>query len=397
MTRSQVFTDVVSLYLATFLSCIPNGILAVLISVKLKEHVSNDILISLVFVVQTGAGILFSKYIPKFGRKLGMINSIHTASVIAAVVSILFYYYFNYVIWLIITFIFGMCLFSFVAIRQTMLLEAAPNEHKAIISAASGMFVSLGIATGAILIKFIGHDGLKPHIIASFFYILSTAPMFFISGIDCEIKKPNRVSIWSYIYNSPKIMFGGFSFNYANASINSFLVIYGLKSGMSAAQASLLFSILLLGTLFSVPLGLLTDMINRRLMMLVCTVTSLLFTISIFLSQNSTQISTLLFLMFGFLTGIKLPALILINEKYEPSQRLSVISAFNKVCLVGSIVGVFSTGLFMKAFGPHGLWISIISALSLYLIFTLYNYSLKFFKGEEVLGDFFVKYERKKI
>lgn len=397
MRQKQLLIDVISLYLATFLSCIPNGILAVLISIKVKEYVRDDVLISLIFTTQTIAGIFFAKYIPKFGKKFGMINAIHIASITAAIIAVLFYHYVNYFLWLGITFIFGMCLFSFVAIRQTMLLDASPIKHKAVISSASGMFVSLGIAFGAMLINFIGSDGIKPHLVAAAFYLLSTIPMLFIKGIDCSIKQTKKIGLWRYITTSPKIMFGGFSFNYANSSVHSFLVIYGLKSGMDAAQSSLLFSVLLLGTLFSIPIGFLTDRINRRFIMFICTLTSLIFAIFIFISHDIHRISTPLFLMFGFSIGIKLPALILINEKYKPTQRLAVISAFNKICLIGSICGVCSTGLFMRMVGPMGLWISIISALTIYLLFTLYNYSLKFLRGELVLGNFFIKYDQPKI
>ncbi len=396
MQKKQQIIDVISLYLATFISCIPNGILAVLISVKMKEHIGNDILISFIFTAQTVAGILFAKYIPKIAKRLGMINAIHVASVVAALIAVLFYFYVNYLLWMMVTFIFGMALFSFVVIRQTMLLDVAPDKHRAIISSASGMAVALGISMGAASMKFIDHEGIKPHIIAATLYILSTIPMLFIKGINCNIKKNKKIGLWRYICKSPKIMFGGFSFNYANASVHSFLVIYGLKIGMNITQASLLFSVLLFGTVFSIPIGFITDRINRRFIMLSCTIISLILAILIPMSHNLDITAALLFLMFGFSIGIKLPALILINEKYKPTQRLAVVSAFNKMCQIGSICGISATGLSMKLFGPYGLWSSIILVLSIYLLFTIANYLHRFTRNKTLLGNFFINHNETK-
>ena len=386
----QRIIDIACIYLATFISCIPNDMLTLLISVKVKQHVSNDMLISFIFTAQIIAGILFARYIPDFVKKFGMINSIHIASITAAFIAVIFYFYINYLLWIAFTFIFGTCLFSFVAIRQNMLFDLSPDKHKAILSSIGGMFVALGISFGALLMKFIPHEGISPHLLASLFYLLSTLPMVFIKGCENNIKKVKKIGLLRYIYNSPKIMFGGFSFNYANASVQSFLIIYGLGKGMNAAQASLLFSILLFGTVFSIPIGFITDRVNRRFVMLSCTIISLILACLIPLSYDLEVTYALLFLMFGFSFGIKLPALILINEKYKPTQRLAVVSSFNKMCLIGSVCGVICTGLFMKSLGPVGLWMSVISILFSYLLFSIANYLYKFAYGKPVVGKFFI-------
>jgi MFS family permease len=314
------------------------------------------------------------------------------ATIIAAIAAVAFYQYLGYFSWLILVFIFGSALFTFAIVRQTMVFEVAPVKHRALLLSTSGMLVALGTSLGAMMMKFIDHDTITPHVIASVFYLLSTIPMFFVSGISSKIRKNKKIGLLRYIKNSPKIMLGGFSFNFVNASVSSFLVIYGIKSGMSISQASVLLSVLLLGTVFSIPMGFLTDKINRRFLMLFCTIFSLIFAILIPFCRDLQLTSAFLFLMFGFSIGIKLPALILINEKYKPTQRLAVNSAFNRMCLIGSICGILITGLIMKIFGPIGLWISVIFTLSSYLLFTIFNYSQKIANKEPIIGDFFVKY-----
>jgi len=84
-----------------------------------------------------------------------------------------------------------------------------------------------------------------------------------------------------------------------------------------------------------------------------------------------------LFLLFGFLAGVKLPAIVLINEKYKQTQRISVNTAFTRFSLTGNIFGLFSTGLLMKSIGPQGLWVSICLILTIFLVICLSSYFIK--------------------
>ncbi len=179
-------------------------------------------------------------------------------------------------------------------------------------------------------------------------------------------------------------MFGGFTFNYVQSSVSTFLIIYGIRSGMEIGQASLLFSVLLFGTVFSVPMGYFTDIINRRFLIMVCTTLSFICAVSLFFAHEINEMAILLFLLFGFMIGIKLPALILINEKYKPTQRLAVSSAFAKVCLTGNIFGIFITGATMELFGPEGLWFSIITMLFLYWSLNIQNYWKNIFSESHI-------------
>jgi predicted MFS family arabinose efflux permease len=117
-------------------------------------------------------------------------------------------------------------------------------------------------------------------------------------------------------------------------------------------------------------------------MMVLFAILAFFLNLLLFMNHDLREIHTLLFLMFGFLAGIKIPAVVLINEKYKPTQRLAVNSAFSKMGLIGNIFGLFITGSMMKNFGPQGLWLSITIILFLFLVFCFINYTKKFIKKE---------------
>ncbi len=254
---------------------------------------------------------------------------------------------------------------------------------RAMVISIGGMIVSIGNAFGPILLNLLKTgEGISSYLLACLFYLISMLPLHKIRDIQEQIKEEKRIGILRYIQNSPKIMFAGFCVNYSISSATAFLIIYGIKVGMTPTDASLLYSILLFGTIFSIPLGYLTDIVNRRFLMLFSSFLSLICVFALFINDNPDRIYFLLFLTFGCMIGVKLPAIVLINEKYKPTQRLAVNSAFAKFCLMGNVCGIFLTGLIMNTFGPQGLWTSLLFIMSFYVLFCIHNYIGKFMRGE---------------
>ncbi len=286
-------------------------------------------------------------------------------------------------------YLYGTSLFICGVTRQTVMIDLAPKNMRAIVISLGGMTVALGNSLGPILLDLIKtHDSFLTFTIASALFLSSTLPLASLRKSTTNIREEKKIGVWRYIKNSPKIMFAGFAVNYVISATSAFLIIYGIKIGMPKSQAYLLVSVLLFGSIFSLPLGYLVDIFNRRFLMIFSSFLSLICIILLFLNQDFQKIYTLLFITFGCLIGMKLSAVVLINEKYKPTQRLAVNSAFSRVSLSGNIIGLFATGIFMKCCGPKGLWISSIIILSLFLLFCFLNYLDKFKKKEINLQDF---------
>lgn len=375
--------DITALFSSIILSSIGYGMLVTLIAFTMETHVKNEILIAISSATQIGAGILFGRFLPILGRKIGMVNSLYLASSICSICALIMYFYIDYFLWIFIVFFFGSALFISGVTRQTLMIDLAPPHTKAIIISLGGMLVAIGNGFGPIFLEMIKTStSFSSYAIAALTYILSILPLSRLKKSEVKIREEKRIGIWRYIQASPKIMLAGFCVNYSISSASAFLIIYGLKIHMPQNEASMLYSALLFGTIFSIPLGYLTDIVNRRILMISCAALSLLCVLTLYFNEDPTKINVLLFLTFGCMMGIKLPAIILINEKYKPTQRLAVNAAFAKFCLMGNIVGIFTTGAIMKLSGASGLWLSLSIILSLYLIFCANNYIMKAWRGE---------------
>ncbi len=381
--------DFAAIFAAMFLSAIGYGILMVMIALKLEANVKNEILMSISTATQIGAGVIFSRFLPSMGRKAGMINSIYFGSILSAVCSLALYWYLGYFFWLAMVFCIGTSFFICGVTRGTIMIDLAPTHIRAMAISFGTMLVAIGNSLGPVILKvFQTSDSFASFALASGFFLASITPLERLRKVDAAVREEKSIGVWRYIKNSPKIMLAAFSTSFAMSSSSAFLIIYGIKIGMPKDEASLLLSVLLFGTVFYIPAGYLANILNRRFMMMSATVLSFFCAFALFAEQDSTKIPILLFLLFGCLACVKLPAVVLINEKYKPTQRLAVNSAFTRFSLIGNICGLFATGALMKTFGPQGLWISIMAILSFFLLFCFINYSKKFLKKEFKRQDF---------
>ena len=73
--------DLLAIFSSIFISAIAYGIMTVMIAFRLEANVKNEILISLSTVAQIGAGVIFSRFLPLFGQKVGMIKSVIIGSI----------------------------------------------------------------------------------------------------------------------------------------------------------------------------------------------------------------------------------------------------------------------------------------------------------------------------
>lgn len=394
---ASLIKDILSVFCSILIAAIGYGIMSVMIAFKMEEYVKNEVLISLSSGTQIISGIVLSRFLPKIGSKFGLTNSIYLGTTISAITSLLMCFYATYFIWLGTIFIFGAASFLCGVVRQTITIDLAPKHIRATIISTSGMLFSIGNSFGPVFLKLTnGSNSINSHFYACCFLLLSMLPLYRLKRKESKVKEDKKVGVWRYIKNSPKIMFAGFCANYSLSSCSTFIVIYGIRSGMQPSDASLLLSNLLFGAVFSIPLGYLTDRINRRFLMISSGVLALICSQIIFYNDDPAKLHLLIFFMFGTLIGIKLPAFVLINDKYKPTQRLAVNSAFGRVSLFGNICGIFCTGIIMKNFGPQGLWMSITTSIFLFLVFCNFNYLIKALKKELNLKDFYLLNKNKK-
>ncbi|GDX35550.1 hypothetical protein LBMAG18_00610 [Alphaproteobacteria bacterium] len=395
-TYSHLF-NYLTIYFSIFLSALAYGIAMVLIALKLESNVKDDILITLSTVTQICAGVIFSNYLPRLTNKIGVINNIFYGSILAAISTLFLSKFINYQLWILCIFLMGLSLFISSISRNTVMIDFSTDKSRAFSISLGSLLVAIGNSLGPVLVNYINlKDNFITFAIAGFIHFLSGLVVLKLKKTDTVIRQQKKISPWKYIFNSPKIMFSGFAFSFAMSSCSAFAIIFGLRVGMTHENASLLLSALLIGTISYLPLSLLCNIFNLRFLIILFSLISLLIIHKIYTLEIYNNLHLYFFILFSSLAGMKLPTLVLINEKYKPSQRLAVNSSFSKVTLSGAIFGLICTGVLIKVYGYNGLWLSSAIILMIFIVFCFVNYFIKFLKGQLLVNDLSIfkkKYE----
>ena len=245
--------NITALFSTIIISSIAYGIMVALIAFTAHSQIKNEVLISLSSATQIGAGIMFGRFLPILGRKIGMINCVRLASLLSAFCAIVMYFYVDYFMWIAVVFFFGAALFIAGVTRQTLMINLAPPHTKSIIISFGGMLVAIGNGFGPIFLETIKTSNqFTSYAVVALLYLLSILPLARLKKNEIKIKQEKNIGIWRYIQTSPKIMFAGFCVNYSLSSTSAFLIIYGLNIGLPEGEETMLYSVLLFCTIFSI-------------------------------------------------------------------------------------------------------------------------------------------------
>jgi MFS family permease len=386
--------DLLAVFSSILLSAIAYGIMTVLISVRLEEFVKNEILISISTIAQVGSGVIFAKFLPPIAHKIGITKSIFFATLISAISCLLMYNFINFGLWTIIIYIYGTSIFITSITRGTIMIDLTPPQLRSIIISIGLTLIPFGSGLSPLILKlFNTNDAFFSFALASGFFLLSYLPIRYLKKVDSIIRENKKIGSWRYIKNSPKIFASCFTASFIMSSSGAFSIIYGLQLGMDQGDASMLLTALFFGTIFNLPIGILCNYVNKRFIILFFSICSTIIIYLLFQYRTNENIYLLFFLLYGSMSGIKLPANVLINEKYQSSQRLIVSSLYARISITGTIFGILNTGISMKYLGSQGIWITYLIVLIIFLIFWITNYISKFINHSISLKDltFFIK------
>ena len=145
------------------------------------------------------------------------------------------------------------------------------------------------------------------------------------------------------------------------------------QSGFSDAQTGTILSAALIGALaFQWPLGWLSDLMDRRVIIFgsstVGALVALLF-VGTLAQEGELWAILLAFLMGGALMPLYSICLAEVNDRIEESELIAAASAFVLVYGVGSAVGPFAASLAMGQIGPSGLFVFVAAVLGFFAAF----------------------------
>lgn len=180
---------------------------------------------------------------------------------------------------------------------------------------------------------------------------------------------PRRFSLLGFIRVAPALCLGVLFFAFFDAVVLSLFPVYASAHGYAVGVAALMASVILGGDmLFQVPLGWLSDRLDRRALHLICGLITLALGLSLpWLIEHRELLWPALVVLGAAAGGIYTLALVLIGQDFRGPELVTANACVGMLWGVGSLLGPLLSGALM-GIGPQGLPLALCLAVSLFVV-----------------------------
>lgn len=289
--------------------------------------------------------------------RIGIARTIYMGVSFFALSAILLGLFEDIYIWFALRFILGIGIAMTWIGMELWVNAAAPDHLRGRILAVYTAVFAAFTATGPIVLNFVGLDGMLPFLIIMSICLFVMVPIALGKSTAPQFHAEEHVSISSVIFLAPFLMLVGAMSGLGDGSAWSLLSLFGIKAGLSENAAILTTSVHLAGAVVcQIPLGYLTDKVNRSGLLGVVAFGGLCATVTIWQSTPDSFIFwAALFLNGGLLMGLYTISLAIIGSRFSGRGMAGANAAFIMCFEVGIMMGAPTSGAAMEWAGSDGL------------------------------------------
>ena len=335
------------------------GLSSPLIAFKLLNAGMSESAIGVNAAMHAVGVFLIAPFLPALFRRYRPLTLIVVSLCAIAVIFVLFGVV-SFPMWFLLRM--GLGLFSEIIMVQTetwlngSTIERARGKVLALYTAG----MSLGFATGPLILAWTGSDGNLAFYVASVLAGLAIV-FIFTSGmprVEGHEEKPETLG------NSLKLAALPIMATVLNAAVEvlgmNFLSLYAIKLGWSESASALLISVLMFGAiLLQLPIGWLADRVDRlKLMTTLAFIAAALAFVWPHILAFHLLSYVMLFIWGGIFVGIYTVAITWVGERFKGGQLAGIYAAMSVAWGAGALAGPLLGG-FAMTFSLHGLpWLT---------------------------------------
>jgi MFS family permease len=345
--------------LSLFIFALGSGFFLTLISLTMNFHHESPMLIGAMTGVYY-AGLFCGAFrIEPFITRVGHIRAFATFASALAVISLTHGIFYNMPLWLILRFFSGFGTAGiFVVIESWLLCNSTPLTRGRVLSLYMITFYA-SEALGQLLINLGNPNDWLLYGIATILCSLSVIPLSMSYVAMPQFDEPSTMKLKDLYKKTTSGIFGCFfagmtlSVTYALFPI-FFFNLYGDTSKVSFFMFSLIFG----GMALQYPVGKISDIIERRLVVIAVSCLVILSCFLLFFAIKNYFISLVLIAIFGGLTSTIYP--VSISYACDVLDAKDIVAGIQGLLLsysIGAMVGPFVAPVFMHVFNGKGLFI----------------------------------------
>ncbi|GGF55886.1 MFS transporter [Azorhizobium oxalatiphilum] len=315
------------------------------------------------------ATIFTAPFVPLLVRKLGVRGVLSLSIVITALSLLAFKAIPSFAMWFPLRFVFGAALCVLFAVSEFWINAVASPKRRGLMMGLYATGLSVGAAMGPVILGLTGSRGWEPYVAGAVVMSLGIIPILIAHGVTPKIHEEDHHHVLGFVRRSPIATLAALMFGAVETAVLSFLPLYGVRLGLTETSASLLLTIAVLGNVaFQIPLGLLSDKIDRRYLLLFCAGFGTLGAAVLpFIPVESLAFKVAVFLATGIVGSIYTVGLAHLGERFRGADLAAANAAFVMLYSIGLIIGPPLVGFGMDAYNPYGFAFVVAGMLGVYV------------------------------
>ncbi|MGB3245337.1 MAG: MFS transporter [Sulfitobacter sp.] len=293
--------------------------------------------------------------------------------------------------WIILRGICGFCFAATAMIVESWLSERSTPDTRGRIFGIYTM-VNLGASTAGQMMLTLGDpNGFMFFALGAIFYCLSLVPTAISSTTTPAPLVSVKLNLRKLWINSPVAVFAVFWVGVSNAAFGTLAAVYAQNVGLVLSAVALFTSIpILAGALIQMPVGLASDKMDRRRVLVSIAFLALLADLAFLLlaPQSSLPNFALAALLGGSIYAMYPVIVAHANDHAEPGTAIQISGGLLLIYGVGSIVGPLVAGWAMEFVGLRALFMVTGGAHVMVISYTLWRIGKRVAVAEEEKSTF---------
>ncbi|MDA8737858.1 MFS transporter [Candidatus Pelagibacter bacterium] len=326
-----------------------------------------------------------AKTIPQIISRVGHIRVFAAFASIASLVVLIHAVYVSPFVWFLLRVLTGISMVSIYTVAESWLNDRASNKNRGSVLSVYMVILYGAMGLGMFLLNFSDPLNFEPFILISVITSAALIPILLTKRKAPTFKKIAKMSLQEVFISSPFGMVSSFFYGTIQSALFTLLAVYATTMNFSIFQISLVtFMLAISGAISQWPIGKLSDMFDRRKVIIIVTFAAAFFALCAILSSRQMylpgDLATSKFWFYVFLilfSFCSLPMFSLIlahTNDFIPKEKFVAAGASLQFTFgMGAMGGPFLCSIFMGMVGPNGFFIFLLFFHSLIGIYGVYR------------------------
>ncbi len=368
-----------------------NGFFTTFTSLRLSTADFPNWIIGLINAFYYAGIMLGSIYLERLINRIGHIRTFVIVASVNSILIVLQGGMIGVVSWSIFRFLMGFCVSGFfIAIESWLLLSTGVKNRGRLLSIYMlTLYMAQGL--GQFILNFSPINSLLPFVITVILSSLSVIPVCMMKSSGPLLLDSSITNIFQILRKAPLGPIGCFVSGMILSSFYSLAPIFAKERGLSVMQISQIMGFTILGgLLLQWPIGHLSDIFNRRKVIMGVSFVLMCVTFALYHSPHFHYYLLLgLTILFGGVSFTLYPLSITYTcDHFSDKKIVGITCALLVIYGVGCIIGPLVSPFFMTFFGPSGLFLCMSMLSAVFILICLWRVFHAKSHGDEEQSDY---------